>query len=275
MAHQNVEPDTPELTDTEFKMPAVFIGHGSPMNAIEDTEFSRLWSRIGRSLPRPRAILCVSAHWETLGTRVTAMESPRTIHDFAGFPRALFDVEYPAPGSPVLAEQVRMIVNMPVSADFDWGLDHGAWSVLCRMYPEADIPVVQLSLDRAKTPALHYELGKALRALRTKGVLIVGSGNIVHNLGSVVWKDIAYDWAAAFDEHMKHLILRGDHESIIHFDRLGEAARLSVPSPEHFLPLLYVLALQGPEEQVTFFAEKVTLGSIAMRSVIVGTPFER
>jgi 4,5-DOPA dioxygenase extradiol len=202
------------------------------------------------------------------------MENPRTIHDFAGFPKALFDLEYLAPGSPALAEQVQMIADTKVSADFDWGLDHGAWSVLRRMYPEANIPVVQLSLDRAKTPAMHYEFGKALRALRNRGVLIVGSGNIVHNLRTVEWKDTAYDWARAFDEEIKRLILGGDHGAIIHFDRLGEAARLSVPTSEHFLPLLYILALQEPEDAITFFAEKVTLGSIAMRSLIVGQPFD-
>jgi len=268
MTQQNIDPHIGS------RMPAVFIGHGSPMNALEDNEFSRFWSRVGRVLPRPKAILCISAHWETAGTRVTAMESPRTIHDFAGFPQALFDLQYPAPGSPALAEQVQTIADTPVAADVAWGLDHGAWSVLCGMYPKADIPVVQLSLDRAKTSAMHYELGKALRALRTAGVLILGSGNIVHNLRIVEWKDTAYDWARAFDEEIKRLILSGDHDAIIHFDRLGEAARFAAPTPEHFLPLLYILALQEPGDAVTFFAEQVTLGSIAMRSLIVGQKFE-
>lgn len=254
-------------------MPALFIGHGSPMNAIEDNAFSRLWTRVGQALPQPRAILRISAHWETAGTRITAMDSPRTIHDFAGFPQALWDVKYPAPGCSALAEQVQRLANTPVTLDFDWGLDHGAWSILCRLYPEAEVPVVQLSLDRAKTPADHYRLGQALRALRNQGVLIVGSGNIVHNLGAVVWQDTAYDWALAFDEAVKGLILAGDHAALQHFDRLGEAARRAVPTPEHFLPLLYLLALQEPEDTVTFCAETVTLGAMAMRSLLIGKPF--
>lgn len=268
MTQQDIDPHTGS------RMPAVFIGHGSPMNALEDNEFSRLWNRVGRSVPRPKAILCISAHWETVGTRVTAVESPRTLHDFGGFPKALFDLQYPAPGNPALAQQVQTIADTAVAADFDWGLDHGAWSVLCRMYPEADIPVVQLSLDRAKTPAMHYALGKTLRVLRSRGVLILGSGNLVHNLRTVAWQDTAYDWARAVDEEIKRLILSGDHDAIIHFDRRGEAARLAVPSPEHFLPLLYILALQEPEDAITFFADKVTLGSIAMRSLIVGQQFD-
>lgn len=272
MNGKSIDLGVAELADSGFKMPALFIGHGNPMNAIEDTEFSRMWGSIGQSLPRPKTILCISAHWETVGTQVTAMESPRTIHDFAGFPKPLFDLEYPAPGNPGLARWIQRLVDYtPVSLDFDWGIDHGAWSVLCRLYPEADIPVVQLSLDRTKTPAFHYQLGNALRALRTRGVLIVGSGNIVHNLAVLVWKDFAYDWALAFDEQVKHLILAGDHEAIVHFDRLGESALLSVPTSEHFLPLLYILALQDPAEAITFFAEKVTLGSISMRSLIVGS----
>ncbi len=270
MTHKNADLDTAEHADSSFKMPALFIGHGNPMNAIDDTEFSREWRSIAQSLPRPRAILCVSAHWETVGTKATAMENPRTIHDFFGFPKPLFDVQYPAPGNPDLARRIQEIVDYtPVSLDFEWGLDHGAWSVLCRLFPKADVPVVQLSLDRTKGPDFHYELGKALRALRNRDVLIIGSGNIVHNLGAMVWKDFAYDWALAFDDQIKRLILAGDHESIIHFDRLGEAACLSVPTAEHFLPLLYILALQDASEGISFFTEKVTLGSISMRSLIL------
>lgn len=251
-------------------MPAVFIGHGSPMNAIEDTEFSGAWERLGRTLSRPEAILCISAHWETIGTRVTAMSHPRTIHDFGGFPKALFDVEYPAAGCPPLAERIRQLAPVPVTMDGEWGLDHGAWSVLCRMYPGADVPVVQLSLDRALTPARHYELGRSLGALRQEGVLIVGSGNIVHNLGALVWGNTASDWAVEFDRRVRNLILAGDHDALIGFTELGPAARLAVPTAEHFLPLLYILALGSPGEAVSFFAESVTLGTISMRSIILG-----
>jgi 4,5-DOPA dioxygenase extradiol len=256
--------------DTGVILPALFVGHGSPMNAIEDNEFSQAWAAMGRSLPRPRAILCISAHWETTGTQVTAVERPRTIHDFAGFPPALFEVDYPAPGCPDLARWLRENLDVAITPDFDWGIDHGAWSVLGRMFPEADVPVLQLSLDRSRSPAAHYALGKALRVLRGKGVLILGSGNIAHNLRTVVWKDVAHNWAIAFDEKIRDLIMAGDHDSIIHWDRLGETARLAVPTPEHFLPLLYILALHDPEEPIAFFTEKVTLGSIAMRSLWVG-----
>jgi 4,5-DOPA dioxygenase extradiol len=249
-------------------MPALFIGHGSPMNAIEDNAFSQAWGRLGKTLPKPDAILCVSAHWETAGTQATAMAKPRTIHDFFGFPQALFDVEYPAPGSPALAEALPALA--PVALDHDWGLDHGAWSILCRLFPDADIPVVQLSLDRAKTPADHYALGQALRPLRQQGVLIIGSGNIVHNLRRVRWQDAADECAQDFDAQIKRLILAGEHQALIQFDQLGEAARLAIPSPEHFLPLLYILGLQEPGENIAFFNEAVTLGSIAMRSLIVG-----
>lgn len=251
-------------------MPALFIGHGSPMNAIEDNEFSQAWAEVGTSLPRPEAILCISAHWQTIGTAVTAMEQPKTIHDFYGFPQRLFDVQYPAPGSPELARLVQQTIrSTPVQLDHKWGLDHGAWSVLCQMFPTADIPVVQLSLDQHKAPEFHYELGKELRALRRQGVLIVASGNIVHNLRMLAWQDEAYDWAVEFDEQIKQAILAGDHQAVINFDRLRELARLAVPSDEHFLPLLYVLACQE-NEAVSFLTEKVTLGAISMRSVRVG-----
>jgi len=257
--------------DTEGTMPALFIGHGSPMNAIEDNEFSRAWAEVTRSLPKPKAVLCVSAHWETAGTRVTAMEEPKTIHDFYGFPPVLFDKRYLAPGSPDLARTAQGLARKsPVELDLDWGLDHGAWSVLCRMFPEADVPVVQLSLDQRKAPASHYELGQELRGLRKKGVLILGSGNIVHNLREMAWEDTAYDWALEFDERMKGLILSGDHEAIIGYSKLGHSARLAVPTAEHYLPLLYVLGTQDESDGVAFFAEKVTLGSMSMRSVRIG-----
>jgi 4,5-DOPA dioxygenase extradiol len=252
-------------------MPALFVGHGSPMNAIEENGFSRAWAEVAGSLPRPDAILCISAHWESAGTRVTAMERPRTIHDFYGFPRPLFEVRYPAPGSPDLARLVRETVRAtPIREDAEWGLDHGAWSVLCRMFPAAGIPVVQLSLDRTKDPAFHYALGRELAPLREKGVLIVGSGNIVHNLGLMEWRDTGYDWAVQFDARMKELILSGDHVGIVGYPELGKAARLSVPTNEHFLPLLHTLALQEKGEEIRFFTEQVTLGSISMRSLRIG-----
>src|ERR1035438_6351910 len=257
--------------DTEATMPALFIGHGNPMNAIEDTEFSRAWAEVARSRPKPKAVLCISAHWETEGTRVTAMEQPKTIHDFYGFPPALFEKRYPAPGSPDLARVAqKMMRESHVELDSEWGLDHGAWSVLCRMFPDADVPVVQLSLDRRNHPAFHYELGRQLRGLRKKGVLIVGSGNMVHNLREMAWEDTAYDWALEFDAQMKELILSGDHKAIVDYAKLGRSARLAVPTLEHYLPLLYLLGAQDKADNVGFFADKVTLGSMSMRSVRLG-----
>ena len=220
-------------------MPAVFVGHGSPTNAIEDNEFSRAWTDMSKSLPRPKAILCVSAHWETVGTLVTSMEQPRTIHDFYGFPQPLYEIRYPAPGSPGLAQRVReAVAKTPVQADSDWGFDHGTWSVMRRMFPDADIPVVQLSLDRTRPPEFHYKLGEELKPLRSEGVLIVGSGNIVHNLRVMQWQDMAYTWAEESDERIRRLIVDGDHDSIINYETMGDSARLSVPTNEHFLPLM-------------------------------------
>jgi 4,5-DOPA dioxygenase extradiol len=257
--------------DNGATMPALFIGHGNPMNAIEDTEFSRAWAKVARSLPKPKAVLCVSAHWQTPGTRVTAMEQPKTIHDFYGFPPALFEKRYPAPGSPELARTTQqMMREAHVELDSEWGLDHGAWSVLCRMFPDADVPVVQLSLDERKAPAFHYELGRELKGLRKKGVLIVGSGNMVHNLREIAWEDTAYDWALEFDAQMKELILSGNHRAIVDYTKLGRSARLAVPTLEHYLPLLYVLGAQDESDSVKFFADKVTLGSMSMRSVRLG-----
>jgi len=256
------------FTDSERKMPVLFVGHGSPMNAIEDNEFSRAWVEAGKALPKPNAILSISAHWETSGTLVTAMEQPKTIYDFYGFPESLYEVKYPAPGSPELARLIQETVQKTqVRLDQAWGLDHGTWIVLSRMFPKADIPVVQLSLDRAQPPPFHYVLGKELRPLRNKGILIVGSGNIVHNLDMMAWQGKAYDWAIEFDEAIKRSILSGDHVSIMRYQDLGQAARLSVPTNEHYLPLLYALALQDGQERIRFFADGVTLGSISMRSL--------
>lgn len=255
---------------SEETMPALFVGHGNPMNAIEDNDFSRAWAEVGKGLPRPNAILCVSAHWYTRGTHLTGMEHPQTIHDFGGFPQELFEVEYPAPGSPALVELTcQTVTKTAVGVDQNWGLDHGTWSVLCRMFPEADVPVVQLSLDGTQRPDFHYALGQELQSLRRKGVLIVGSGNIVHNLRRVAFEDQGFDWAIEFDQTIKRLIENHDHRPIVNYDTLGQAAALSIPTNEHYLPLLYVLALQGKQEQIKFFADKVTMGAISMRSVLI------
>jgi 4,5-DOPA dioxygenase extradiol len=252
-------------------MPVLFLGHGSPMNAIEDNEFSLAWQEAAREIPQPKAILCISAHWETRGSQVTAMEAPRTIHDFYGFPRLLFEKQYPAPGSPDLAARVSKLASpSTVLPDHSWGLDHGTWSVLCRMYPKADVPVVQLSLDRSHENAHHYELGRALKQLRQEGVLIIGSGNIVHNLRMMVWEDTAFDWAVEYDAKIKQWILDGDHEAIIQYEKHGNAAMLSVNSAEHYLPLLYILGLKEQNEQISFFTDKLWGGSLSMRSVRFG-----
>lgn len=253
------------------KMPVLFLGHGSPMNAIEDNAFRREWQALGRQLPRPRAILCISAHWETRGVYVTAGARPDTIHDFYGFPKALFDVRYGAPGSPELAHRVADLLSASrVHLDPARGLDHGAWGVLGPMYPEADIPVVQLSLSSLQPGAWHYDLARALAPLRDEGVLVVGSGNIVHNLRLFRFNDpTPYDWALRFDEDIAERIAEGHHEGLLGYETLGPDALLSIPTPEHYLPLLYVLALQEDDEPVRFLNEQV-LGSISMRSVVIG-----
>jgi 4,5-DOPA dioxygenase extradiol len=258
----------PETGET---MPVVFVGHGNPMNAIEDNVYSRAWIGAGTALPRPRAILSISAHWETKGSHVTAMERPRTLYTFDGLPEELYRVRYPAPGSPQLAALVRQTLkSKEVRPDGKWGLDHGTWAVLCRLFPAADVPVVQLSLDRTQGAAHHYALAGPLRALRRKGILILGSGNVVHNLYRLVWQDRAFDWAAEFDETVKRLILSGDHDALVHYEALGENAPLAIPTNEHFLPLLYVLALRQQGEPLRFFAEGVTLGTISMRAFRIG-----
>jgi 4,5-DOPA dioxygenase extradiol len=252
-------------------MPVLFMGHGSPMNAIEDNEFSRAWIAVGKTLPAPKAILCISAHWETRGAQVTAMKKPRTIYDFYGFPPELYAMSYPAPGAPEMARRVRELGGVnEIAADLTWGLDHGTWSVLSRLFPEADVPVLQLSLEVNKTAQEHYDLGKKLQPLRDEGVLIVGSGNIVHNLQLVVFEDKAYDWAVEFDNQVKQWILDEDHDPIIQFEHQGRAAALAINSAEHYKPLLYVLGAIGPGEPVSFFAEKVWGGSLSMRSVRIG-----
>lgn len=254
-------------------MPALFVGHGSPMNAIEDNEFSRTWQRLGKELPKPNAILCISAHWETKGTFVTAMEAPKTIHDFGGFPRELFAVQYPVKGSDTLVKETKQTISKAVvELDHEWGLDHGAWSVIKHMYPEANVPVVQLSLDYRQGAAYHYELAKELATLRNKGVLIVGSGNMVHNLGIMDWRNAnqGYDWAVTANEKFKSLISTKNHSSLINYSSLGKEAQMSIPSPEHYLPLLYILALQNNKEEASFFNDKEVYGSISMTGVMIG-----
>jgi 4,5-DOPA dioxygenase extradiol len=256
-------------------MPALFVGHGSPMNAIEDNKFSRIWSELGQTIPLPKSILCISAHWETEGTRVTAMKQPGTIHDFGGFPQALFEIEYPAPGNPELAKHVQNILHKyNVEADNDWGLDHGCWSVLCRMYPDANVPIVQLSLDYKKPAGEHYELAKSLFMLRSTGVLIIGSGNMVHNLGLVAWnkrtnEEYGHDWAIEANDRMKQYIICKDHEALISYEKQGSAFNLAIPSPEHYLPLLYILALQQENDTLSFFNEGMVMGSLSMTSLII------
>jgi 4,5-DOPA dioxygenase extradiol len=256
--------------------PVLFLGHGTPMNAIEDNEFSRGWQETARDLPKPEAILCISAHWESSGTRVTAMEKPRTIHDFGGFPDELFAVKYPAPGNPALAGQIRKLVKSTDAAlDDEWGLDHGCWSVVKQMYPKADVPVVQLSLNADFTPTDHYALGRELAPLRREGVLIIGSGNMVHNLGLVEIsgddfnEPFGFDWAVKANDLFKQLIKEDRHEDLVAFDRLGEAVSLAINTAEHFLPLLYVLALKEKGETVSFFNDKPVGGSLTMTSLLI------
>ncbi|KFB00949.1 dioxygenase [Mangrovimonas yunxiaonensis] len=257
------------------KMPVLFLGHGSPMNAIEENEFVSTFKKLGQELVRPNAILCISAHWETKGTFVTAMQHPRTIHDFGGFPQALFDVQYPAPGSPELAQQTKsMITKTEVGLDDKWGLDHGAWSVIKHLYPNADIPVIQMSIDYSKPAKYHYELAQELNSLRHKGVLIIGSGNMVHNLRRVAWnklnEEFAFDWATEANEKMKSHILSGDFQPLIDFKSQGKAFDLAIPTPEHYLPLLYTLALKDEHEETTLFNDKPVGGSLTMTSVKIG-----
>lgn len=275
MKLKDLENITEPLSETK-KMPVLFLGHGSPMNAIEENEFVRGFRNIGKDIPTPKAILIISAHWETKGTLVTAMQKPRTIHDFGGFPQALFDVQYPAPGSPELANETkRLIKKVQVGLDESWGLDHGAWSVVKHLYPKADVPIIQMSIDYKQGAQYHYDLAKELASLRKKGILIIGSGNMVHNLGMVAWDKLntdsyGYDWAIEANDKMKHFILSDNHQPLIHFTSQGRAFDLAIPSPEHYLPLLYTLALKESNEQASFFNDKPVGGSLTMTSVKIG-----
>jgi 4,5-DOPA dioxygenase extradiol len=255
-------------------LPAFFFGHGNPMNAIQRNAYTEAWAALGRALPRPRAIVAVSAHWYLPGTRVTAMRAPRTIHDFGGFPRELFEVVYPAPGDPALAREIQEILApAPVALDEDWGLDHGTWSVLCHLFPDATVPVVQVGIDETETARYHYELGRRLGALRDDGVLVIGSGNLVHNLHAYAWgrrPAEPFDWAVRFEARARELIVAGDHSPLVEYDSLGRDALLSVPTPEHYLPLLYVLGLRREGEPVSFPVEGIDGGSVSMLTMRVG-----
>jgi len=271
-----------QITETaggQEPMPVLFVGHGSPMNAIEDNQFSRGWRQVAQALPRPKAVLCISAHWETWGTLVTGQEWPQTIHDFGGFPRLLYEARYPVPGSAWLAKITQNAIQGPsVGMDSEWGLDHGCWSVLMQMYPQADIPVVQLSMDYTQPPQAHYDMAQQLAPLRSQGVLILGSGNMVHNLRRVVFRGggiadfnqpFGLDWAIEANQLFKTLINEDQHSELINYPSLGPAVQLAVPTPEHYLPLLYVLALKGSKDTVTYFNDQPVGGSLTMTSVLI------
>jgi 4,5-DOPA dioxygenase extradiol len=260
--------------DMTKPMPAIFFGHGNPMNALQSNTWTEGWTAIGKMVPRPKAIVCVSAHWYLPATLVTAMERPRTIHDFGGFPRELFEVNYPAPGAPELARRVRELLD-PLAVGFDdrWGLDHGTWSVLCHVFPEADIPVVQLSIDETQPAVFHYEVGKRLAPLRDESILVIGSGNLVHNLHTYAWgrqKVEPFDWAVRFESQARELLLAGDDSPLISYEKLGRDAMLSAPTPDHYLPLLYVIALRREGDKIGFPVEGFDGGSVSMLSVEVG-----
>jgi 4,5-DOPA dioxygenase extradiol len=255
-------------------MPALFIGHGNPMNALQKNAWTTAWGALGDSLPRPRSILAISAHWYVRGTRVTAEEWPKTIHDFGGFPPELYRVDYPAPGSPALAGRLQeLLAPTEVVAATDWGLDHGTWSVLVHLFPRGDVPVVQLSIDRTQPPAFHQALGARLRTLRDEGVLVLGSGNLVHNLEAYAWgahSAAPYDWAVRFEQQVRELVVKRQHDRLLEYAKLGPDALLSVPTPEHYLPLLYVLGSQREGEPVSFPVSGVDGGSISMLAIAIG-----
>ena len=262
------------MPDAIVRLPALFVGHGNPMNALQTNAWTRGWAALGRTLPRPRAVLSISAHWYIERTAVTAMDAPRTIHDFGGFPRELFAVRYPAPGDAALAARVQqLLAPLPVTADQHWGLDHGTWSVLCHLLPQADVPVVQLSIDETQPPSFHYELGARLRPLREESILLLGSGDIVHNLHAYAWgrhPQEPYDWALRFEARVRELLASGDHTPLIEYPDLGRDAMLAVPTPEHYLPLLYVLGATVAGEPVSFPVEGMDGGSVSMLAVQVG-----
>jgi len=262
------------MPEERAALPALFLGHGNPMNALQSNPWSQAWTALAAALPRPRAVLSISAHWYVAGTAVTAMDSPRTIHDFGGFPRELYAVRYPAPGDAALAARVqRLLAPLPVAADQSWGLDHGTWSVLCHLFPQADVPVVQLSIDETQPASFHYEVGTRLRALREEGILLLGSGDVVHNLHAYAWgrhPQEPYDWALRFEAFVRAALESGDHAALIDYPRLGRDALLAVPTPEHYLPLLYVLGASPADERVSFPVEGMDGGSVSMLAVQFG-----
>lgn len=257
-----------------MRMPAVFFGHGNPMNALSDNAYTRAWAAIGAAVPRPTAILCISAHWYVPETGVTVSTAPRTIHDFGGFPPELYQVAYPAPGDPALARRVQtLLAPLPVVLDERWGLDHGTWSVLCHVYPRADVPIVQLSIDQREPASFHYAIGRQLAPLRDEGVLIVGSGNLVHNLRAYAWGETQadpYDWAVRFEAEARAMMSAGDVGPLVDYQRLGREALLAIPTPDHFLPLLYVLATRQQDDPVSFPVEGIDGGSVSMMAVRIG-----
>lgn len=267
---------TSEMKEQDEKLPVLFIGHGSPMNGIEDNQFSNTWKNLGKEISKPKAVLVISAHWLTIGTNITAMERPKTIHDFGGFPKELFDVQYPAKGNPDLAATIsNLITSTNVGLDHDWGLDHGTWTVVRHMYSDADIPVLQLSIDYNKPPQYHYDLAKELASLRKKGVLIIGSGNMVHNLRMVAWDklnepEFGYDWANEINQTFKEKILSHSHNDLMNYEKLGSAAKLAIPTPDHYIPLIYTLGLQDKKDDISFFNDKAVGGSLTMTSVKFG-----
>ncbi len=269
---RNLQEYADNLPNTD-RMSVLFLGHGSPMNAIEENEFVKGFRAIATSLPVPKAIVCVSAHWFTKGTKVTAMEMPRTIHDFGGFPQALYEVSYPAKGDPQLANLIKEnLAPNEVELDDKWGLDHGAWSVIKHLYPNANIPVIQLSIDYTKPPEYHYELAKKLNSLRNKGILIIGSGNIVHNLRMMDFRNInkddyGFDWALEARQNINTLLKKGDYKPLLEYEKSGKAIQLAIPTPEHFLPLIYTLGLQHKEDEMDLFNDKMVAGSISMTSL--------
>ena len=256
------------------RLPAIFFGHGNPMNAIEHNAYTKAWAAIGAQLPRPKAVLSISAHWYVPGTFVTADRQPRTIHDFGGFPKKLYEFSYPAPGDPALAERVRtLLAPLSVAANEPWGLDHGTWSVLCHVFPKADVPIVQLSIDERQPARFHYELGKRLAPLRDEGVLVIGSGNVVHNLEAYAWgrhPTEPFDWALRFEAKARELLRAGDDGPLVDYESLGRDALLSIPTPDHYLPLLYIIPLRGQGEPIAFPVEGVDGGSVSMMSVRIG-----
>ncbi|MDF2543147.1 MAG: ligB2 [Herbinix sp.] len=250
-------------------MPALFVGHGSPMNALEDNSYSQNWKEIAKELPKPQAILAISAHWYTKGTNINDMENPRTLYDFYGFPKELYEVEYPAPGSPKYAHITKDILSKEVKIDNSWGIDHGTWSVLHRMYPNADVPVYQLSIDRNAPLETHYKLGQEISTLREDGVMILGSGNVVHNLSRVNWEmENGYPWADQFDDYIKHKIIERNHRDVIQYQSAGASSALAFQTEDHFCPLLYVLGATREDDRVSIYNDTCTLGSLSMTSYL-------